>query len=66
MEILNLQHYLQHHFSSEEIAEEFGIQRPMVEKDIVAELGTDKKAKRKEKSNEKTKKVYPKPPHSSR
>jgi predicted DNA-binding protein YlxM (UPF0122 family) len=66
MEILNMQHYLQHHFSKEEIAEEFGVPRPMVEKDIIASLGRDKKEKRKGEVSEKTKKLRPKPPHSSR
>ncbi|WP_161568295.1 hypothetical protein [Anaerobacillus alkaliphilus] len=66
MEILNLQHFLQHHFSGEEIAEEFGIHRPMVEKEVIAEIGRNKKPKGKVEKNEKAKKLQSKPPHSSR
>lgn len=66
MEILHLQHYLQHHFSREEIAEEFGVHRPMVEKEMISSLWKVKKDKREGEGNEKAKKLQSKSPHSSR
>ncbi|MCT8139809.1 hypothetical protein H1D32_20140 [Anaerobacillus sp. CMMVII] len=65
MEIFHLQHYL-HHFSSEEIAEEFGIARPVVEKEIITAIGKSQKASKEGEESEKRKKLQSKPTHSSR
>jgi hypothetical protein len=66
MDIFNLQQYLLHNFSREETAEEFGINRPMMEKDIITSIGSEKQEKREGEGSEKTKKFRPKPKNSSR
>lgn len=66
MDIINLQYYLQHSFAREEIAEEFGVQRPLTEKEIITSMWSGKKEKREGEGSEKTKKVRSKPKNSSR
>lgn len=64
MEIFNLQHYLQHYYSNEEIAEEFGFFRSIAEREVTTKVM--KKESRKDDENERTKKLRPKSKNSSR
>ncbi|WNF35474.1 hypothetical protein RJD24_13520 [Bacillaceae bacterium IKA-2] len=56
---------LQNHNTREEISEEFGTHRPMVERDLNVSIGNKKKTEKGEKQDEKTKKLRTKSKNSS-
>lgn len=66
MEITNLQYYLQHNFSKEEIAEEFGAQKTMVERDLTISREKQKKQKKGVKGHEKATELQRESRNSSR
>lgn len=66
MEMNHLQHYLQHHFSREEIAEEFGVHRPTVDRELSTLIGKKKNLKKGGDRDEKEKKLRSESKNSSR
>lgn len=58
--------YLQHHFRREEIAEEFGIHRPTVERELSVAVGKQKEKDKGSDHREKEKRIRTKSENSTR
>lgn len=56
---------LDHQYSKEEIAEEFGTHRPIMEREVSARIGKKKNPKKEGKQDEKTKKLRSESKNSS-